>query len=254
MNDKDLYQDIKSLTSLQPSPEVDKFFRQLVSFAEKEEKISLTKEELRDMQQLCARGECLLEEYYAKKIFASSTPKEEIASFPYYGNYKDLTNLEFQNMLQCKEGGKIKRCLFVGGGPLPLTALMLADRYGVQVSVLEKDKDAYTLSFQVMKALGFEKKVEIIFSDASTFDEYHHFDCIYLAALVGDTEKEKEQTFSSLYKKSTVGTLLLLRSSFGARTMLYMPWRESFLRSFPLLLEVKPYQKICNSFFIIQKT
>lgn len=253
MDEAVLYKKIRDLKNLSPSEETDSLFRQLVSLAEKKDTISLSQQEVEDIQEICSSAESLLEKFYAKRILVADNPKQEITLFPYYENYEALTRLEFENASFCKKSA-IQKCLFVGGGSLPLTALLLAQNHDCKVIVLEKEAEPVALSRKIVRALGLEENIEIVHADILSFDDFQNVDCVFLAALVGGTDSEKERIFSYLYEKVTPEALVLLRSSFDGRQMLYKPWQMSFLRKYPLLLEVRPYQHICNSFFIIQKT
>lgn len=254
MTDKEMYHALRVLPSLAPSKEVNALFSSLVLFTESGGSITLHKLEIEEIQKLCAKAESEIEFFYAQKILASKDYEETLKEFPYYENYEKLCELEHKNLLFCSGREKVNNLLFIGGGPLPMTAIFLARNYGAHVTVLEKDRNAVTLSKEIISVLDLSSLVAIVEIDALSFYQYQTFDAIFLAALVGEGDEEKEVIISHVYKQMKEKSLLLLRSAFGARELLYAPVREIYLTNLPVLLEVRPYKNICNSFFIIQKT
>jgi nicotianamine synthase len=124
----------------------------------------------------------------------------------------------------------------------------------VRGTILEKNEEAATLAREIVNSISLSSLITVTLCDALSFTEYNEFDVIYVAALVGEDDEDKEAIISHVYKHMKEKSLLLLRSSFGARELLYAPVRETYLSKLPVLLEVRPYKNICNSFFIIQKT
>ena len=254
MTDKELYHSLRVLPSLAPSKEVNALFSSLVTFTESGQKTNLSLEEIKGLQRLCSHAESELELFYAKRILVASNKEDALKDFLYFKNYRELCELEYQNLFFCAHGEKMQSVAFVGGGALPLTAILLAKEKGMRVTILEKDEEAATLGREIVESLSLSSLVTVTLCDALFFGEYHHFDTVYVAALVGEGDEEKEAIISHVYKHLKEKSLLLLRSSFGARELLYAPVREIYFSKLPVLLEVRPYKNICNSFFIIQKT
>ncbi len=253
MTDKELYHALRVLPSLSPSKEVNALFSSLVLFTESGQKTNLSCGEIKGLQKLCSHAESELEHFYAKKILNSLSKEEELKDFLYFQKYVELCELEYQNLIFCAHGEKIQSVVFVGGGALPLTAILLAKEKGVRVTILEKDEEAATLGREIVGSLSLSSLITVTLCGALSFVEYYRFDAVYVAALVGEDDVEKEAIISHVYTHMKDKSLLLLRSAFGARELLYAPVREIYLSKLPVLLEVRPYKNICNSFFIIQK-
>jgi nicotianamine synthase len=61
------------------------------------------------------------------------------------------------------------------------------------------------------------------------------FDVVYVAALVGNTGKEKREIFSAVLKRMRPGALLVVRTAHALRTLLYPVTFLYFLYCFALL-------------------
>jgi nicotianamine synthase len=254
MTDKELYHALRVLPSLSPSKEVNALFSSLITFAESGQKINLSQEEIKELQKIRSRNESEVEFFYTKKILMATNKEKALEDFLYFQKYVEFGELEYQNLISCAHGEKVESVVFIGGGALPLTAILLAKEKGVRVTILEKDEVAATLGREIVNSLSLSSLVTVTLCDALSFTEYNEFDAVYVAALVGEGDEEKEAIISHVYKHMKEKSLLLLRSSFGSYKLLYAPVREEFLLHYPVLLEVRPYKNICNSFFIIQKT
>lgn len=193
-----------------------------------------------------------MEVYWANKILNSKNPARELERFWYYKNYEQLVDLEYSNITCLYK--KIRNVLFIGGGPLPLTAILLCKKYNLRCFILEKDSDSYLTSTALVKKLGFSKMIKVINIDAESYVDYNKHTIIYLAAMVGQDEKRKSAIISLIHKKLLPGRVLLCRSSHGTRKLLYTPIAKKLLREVNPILEVRPYNSIINSFFILQKT
>lgn len=252
MKDLKIFHKILKLDSLKPSKETNEAFSQLVSFSENSfNKINLKEDQILKLRELSSRAECEMELYWANRITESSNPEKELKKFWYYKNYEDLTVLEYTNVINLK--AKIKKVLFVGGGPLPLTAIILANKYNILCEVLERDELSFLKSTTLIKSLGLENKVKIIKTTAEKHNSYGKYDLIYLAALVGENEKSKNKMINHIYKEISKNSLFLCRSSHGSRKIIYTPINKNIFKKLKPLLEVRPYNSIINSFFILQK-
>lgn len=254
MVDTILFQKISTLPTLKPCQKTNKAFSELVQFCltAKAEDITLGRRDILKLRGLSAKAETEMEHHWAKRIITSAAPDKELTTFWYYENYNQLVELEYSHLSLTKH--KKYTVLFVGGGPLPLTAILLCRKYRLACTILEKDAACYKQSRKVVEALGLEKKITIVHIDAHEYSSYTHFDVVYVASLVGIQESEKQATILSTYSKMKEGSLLLCRSSHGARTLLYPPVPYSVLSKLPPSTEVRPSQSIINSFIILQKT
>lgn len=246
-----LYQTIAKLPHFKPTPKVNRLFRQLVEHALSKEKFpTLGAKKYLLLRKACALGEYELEKHYSKRVASSRFPRSELKRFPYYGNYEDLASLEHSSLL-CL-GMPLRKILFVGGGPLPLTAIILAVKYGIACDVLEKNEEAAFLSARLIESLSLSSKVSIIAEDASGFAGYNKYSAIFIAALVDPASRKKKAILARVYKGMHTGAFLVIRSAYGNRKLLYAEVKQSALPATPLL-EVRPGNRIINSFLVLRK-
>lgn len=254
MVDTLLFKEISSLSTLKPTPKTNEVFSNLVTFClnAQPEDITLSTDDIARLQNLSAKAESEMEAHWAERIILSKDPNMELLSFWYYKNYTELVGVEYSHFYKLKES--CKNVLFAGGGPLPLTSIILARQYGMTCTVLENNKECYELSTKLVTSLGLEKNVTVLYEDAASYSKYEAFDLVYVAALVGLDTISKSNIILSVYNKMKKGSLLLCRSSYGARTLLYPPVPSVTLTLLPPMIEVRPNSPIINSFIILQKT
>jgi len=250
---EELYIQITKLESYTPTPKVDELFSALVAFVlnNKEENVSLTQTQRKKLQQISAKAEFELEWFWAQKISTSIEPKETLQNFPYIKNYQKLTALEW-NALQACCNQVFQKALFVGGGPLPLSAILLAQHYKQEITILDNDEEACRLAERVISVLGLEKSVKIIHTDANEYLAYGDHTVIFVAALAGVDEVEKSAIVSKIKKLSVPHTHILLRSSWGSRKLLYPAVHASQFAGLEHVIEIRPEDDVINSILIVK--
>lgn len=245
------YREIMALNDLTPSKEVNSLFSQLVKYALTSSKNKFTKAQINSLQLISSKAEFELERFWTEKIVQSKNPKKTLSKFPYLKNYQKLTQIEWYSLLSCTSHKK-HNILFAGGGPLPLTAIVLAEKYNQHITILDIDKTACELAIRVVKSLKLEKRIKIINSDASCFADYKNFNVIMIAALAGTTKYVKQEILKQIKSTSLKGTHILARSSFGARELLYRPLDKKLYKFFTPILEVRPLNDVVNSAIIFK--
>lgn len=244
---------IEAQPSLEPNPQTNALFSNLVHTVlnASSRGTLLPATERKKLQQLCGYAEYLLELHWCKKILASGK-KETLEEFPYLRNYRDLTTMEVGALIAAKNNGK--RFVFIGGGPLPLTALLLAREFHKEVVVLDTNKEAVTYGQQLIACMGLEQQVRCIHAPGEEFKEYHTFDVICIAALAGIDGKVKQAILNAIRSTMRPDALVLARSSWGARQNLYKPVYKRELKGFTTLLELHPHNHVVNSVLLFKKT
>ncbi|KAH7310368.1 Nicotianamine synthase [Rhexocercosporidium sp. MPI-PUGE-AT-0058] len=270
---------------LKPCDEVNHLFIDLVGMCVKTISEDVTNKVLNDarvipilpsLRKLCGAAECHLESHWAKYISGdtSSTSKnvhDRLAEFPYYSNYVDLTRMELSalNSLIAPSSIPLHRFAFIGSGPLPLTSLCIYQTAasfthpgqnitaGNSVEVLNIDVNpkATSESTQLCKLLGPSAsgmKFQCSPAHSSELD-LSGFDVVYLAALVGSTQAEKEVLLESVVGRMREGAYLVVRSAERLRRLLYAefdPTAEKVLDCLDICLAVHPYNFVVNSVII----
>ena len=254
MIDTLLFKEIRSLKTLSPSPETNQAFSKLVAFclSADEKDITLEPQDIVKLQSLSSLAESEMEAYWAKRIIASKNPHKELSRFWYYENYAMLTDLEYANVSLVHKN--IEKVLFVGGGPLPLTAILLCQKYGLLCTILERERASSQIAVQLVQALGLHATVSVETIDAMEYRHYGDFDLIFVAALVGNPSTIKDCIIETIHANMKKNTLLLCRHAHGAKKLLYPPISNTTIEKMKPIVEVIPSDSIINSFFILQKT
>lgn len=247
---RNIYNKIIELEDLSPSPLVNEIFTELVDLVKQLDSTEeLTIKEISNLQKICAESEYLMEKYWANEIINAPKPLEKLREFVYYKNYLDLTKLEWLNISACNVHSW-HDIIFCGGGPLPMTAIILAIEFDLNSTVLDIDRDACILAQKVIQKLGLGNKIKIINSDASKFSNYGQFNTIFVAALAGIDSKTKKKILNKIKTDTEPHTHVLARSAWGGRKYLYKPIEKEEYANFNRILEIHPNNDIINSFLI----
>lgn len=240
----------QKLNSLHPWFEVNSFFRELCSFCfHNEKKVPLT-QEVEVMQKTCSVWECLLEKYVSHNVIDAVNPWKTLEEFEYYKNYWDLSRLEYLNLTFY---WAIKSVLFLWGGALPLTAILLAKNYKISSTIIDYDIEAYETWKQLIKTLGLQDFIQYSYWDAYSYHDIKEYDACYIAALVWQ-EEEKQRQLLKYISFSIKAGLFVLRSSHGTRELLYKKVSLWIVREC-LQIEhiIHPKNHIINSIIIAKK-
>jgi hypothetical protein len=150
--------------------------------------------------------------------------------YPLYARFERLIEREVGLL----EGKTPKRLLFIGSGPMPITALCLRHRLGVPIDCLERNQDAVDESKAVMKLLGCENAINVFQGygedvDASQYD-------IVLVALLA---KPKFDILANIRDTSRDDIQVICRTSEGSRKVFYEPTVDNAI---PPGLETRAYE------------
>ncbi|WP_211830694.1 nicotianamine synthase family protein [Kistimonas asteriae] len=255
-----LYRKISLLDSLKPCQKVNTLFQELCFLVTKNYSSSLVENILNDsdiksiifdLHKLCAEGEYLLELHWSEKIALSSCPKEFLKKFPYSENYYSLCRLEYHAMV-ASLGSKPEKILFLGAGPLPLSVIIYSSFYNLSCTLLDKSEEACSYAEVILSKLDVRVD-NIICSDSEFYKSYDNYDVIIFAALNGINKKEKLNIACNVSENSSQDTLLLFRSSYDLRRLLYPEVNLDKLRFINKSLEINPFNHIINSIIIASR-
>ena len=256
----ELYITLSSAPSLQPAEEINVAFNELVELSS-EASNQTTAELLSDpeiqsimprLRAMCSEGEGHLEAAWATKITQDKHPSITLEEFPYYENYLKLTELEYRS-LSLVGNRPMKRVLFVGSGPLPLSAILLAQQYGLMVDNIDNDADAVASSKKLINRLGLSDSVGVTQADAISFTCYNDYDAIFLASLVGLDSTTKQAIIARIQSQMKQGGLLVARTAHGLRTLLYPPIDSDLIKGLDAKVIIQPLNEVVNSVIILEK-
>lgn len=233
---------------------------------------------LPSLRTICSRAEFCLEVHWAKHIAEGHGPEEvqeRLLSFPFYKNYEQLTRMELCAI--CAIGPMPRRVAFIGSGPLPLTSLCLlrmlnedtlageiqknpmssprSQRSKTVVLNIDHDHAAIAMSVHLsMKLGGRGQGMEFRCAEAgSAIQDLRKFDVVYLAALVGTLQAEKEDLLIAVSSQMRPGSFIVVRTSWGLRSCLYPEVDMAsgrLLQRLEVCLVMHPYGRVVNSVII----
>lgn len=243
---------IKSLDNLAPNKQTNRVFSSLVEdIIDENIQADLKEHDKKILRSKCGEAEYKLEKHWTEKVLKSSDPKCEITEFPYYQNYLKLADFEHSTLLSCCEDPE-KDALFVGGGPLPFTAIIFAKRYDFDITILDRDEEAVQLSKRFLEILEIDG--DVIKSDAEEFGSYGDYGTIHVASMVGKTKEEELGVFKEIKSQKDSHGHIIARTVHGNRKILYRPVSEETKSLFNVLAESRPSVDIINSTIVMENS
>lgn len=242
---------------LTPSPNINSSFSKLVTLVDATSKSNSKKILIdkkihslkKDFLRFSSQGESELEFFWAHKIIKSKNPHNTLLEFPYLKNYKDLVNFETEHLTKVGLYTK-KSILFIGSGPLPLSPIFMAKKYNVSIDTIDIDKNACTISRKILNVLKINQKINIYNEDVFNITDFSNYDVIFVAALVGKTEKEKNSLIKHITKHATQNTYLILRSVSDLGALLYPEVSSKCLKNINVIKKTKRKKGIINNIII----
>ncbi len=186
-----------------------------------------------------------LETQNARDILIADDPWAEVESFHYYNRYLTLVGNEV--LLAAFSAGD--RVVFIGGGSVPLTSMLLNTHYGVEGISLELVPQIADLSRQVLDKLGFSSSIEVVCGDESALA-----DLKYDGVIVGASAEPKNRVFTNVRSVVSTETKILYRTYSGMRAILYPTVTAEDLAGFHESGRVLPTGKVNNTSVLISKT
>ncbi|CAA7406094.1 unnamed protein product [Spirodela intermedia] len=258
----EIYGGISKLTCLKPSMEVNRLFSQLVLLCIPPNPIDCSKlaGEAQAMRgkliRLCGEAEGLLESHFSSLLSSHGIPLDHLSLFPYYANYVKLSHLEF-TILSRHVDRPPSKVAFVGSGPLPLTSIVLAKDHLTAASFHNYDIDPAANAMAARLVLPDpDISKRMVFHTADILQVTHplrEYDVVFLAALVGMDQQEKERVVEHLARYMAAGATLMLRSAHGARGFLYPVVDPATLVGFEVLSVFHPSDEVINSVVIARR-
>lgn len=202
------------------------------------------------LRRLSALGEFELERDWARRILDSPDPHAALAEYPYRNDYERLTRWE-HHAATALTGAPLRRMLFIGAGPMPLSPLLLADHYDIEVEAIDIAPDATRLGAELARVFGVTG-IEFQCSDVLNYEHLAGYDLVCLAALVGTEHSTKTEVLAHLRTHMDPGTLVLIRGAHSLHTLLYPDPVVDDLAGFTPVVVIHRYTDVANSLIIAQ--
>ena len=264
-----LHEDLSRLDSLVPAPEVNALFQQLVRVCvhadDRAAAPVLADARIRRLRpgllRLCSQGESLLERAWAHDVLSAADPRAELGRFPYLENYRQLSRLEVHALAAAGHVPRPgSRACFLGGGPLPVSALLMHRDLGAAVDVVDNDPQAADLARRLIDRLALGPGLRVTQADAMSAPDMARLlpgcDLVVLAALVGHTRDQKRAVLHAAGAALDRGAYLVVRSAHGLRSLLYPvvePADVAEAAGCALQVLVHPLGEVVNSVLVARR-
>lgn len=216
---------ILNTADLTPRPAVNDAFSYLVENRMKIVITDLSAETIEKMQKASSTAEYLLEKHWAEKIIKKEAKLDD---FIYLDYYKALVAKEVEELTKVI-GKSPKSVSFIGGGPSPLTSILMAKDFGIKSVVYDSDETACNLAKKVIDIENLTEFIKVINKKGEHAELSS--DVLFVAALAED-ENGKNSLFEYLYNKIDEGVPLAVRGSEGASELFYKPLSENILSKY----------------------
>lgn len=173
------------------------------------------------MLEKLAQAESAMELYWAKEFSKHTTiTQEDMERFWYWENYSDLVGVESKHIPnQIYTPGE--SICFVGSGPLPLTAIVLNQQTGRNVTCVDIDPAACEASSIFLKKAGYDKSIRVVCANGAEYNFEKH-PAVLIASLVPN-KNDVVRRICETHATPCIG----LRSAERLHTLLYDPVDET---------------------------
>ena len=137
----------------------------------------------------------------------------ELSSYLFYEDAKWLIRRELGLV-----PGRPRRVLFIGSGPLPLTAMLVHADSGARVTCLDCDSEAVDRSRCLLSRLGLLREIRVRHGRGEEFPA-GGYDLVVVAVLA----KPKAPILANVRRTMRPGGHILCRTALGLRSLLYEP-------------------------------
>ncbi|AUX23377.1 uncharacterized protein SOCEGT47_039020 [Sorangium cellulosum] len=115
-------------------------------------------------------------------------------------------------------GAKPARALFIGSGPVPVSAILLHEYLGVPVDCIDIDASAVAQSRTLLERLSLRDRIGVSLTDGAAVDASRH-DMVLIALLA----KPKAEILAQVSESARPDCRIICRTSLGLRTIVYEP-------------------------------
>lgn len=185
-----------------------------------------------------------LEVHNACDILDCEDPWGKLESFHFFHRYEKLVSDEVK-LAHLSEDDKL---VFVGGGPLPLTLILLNRMFGIKGTSIEVIPEIAAISRKVLDKLGLSSKINVICGDETELSKLS-YDAVMVAAFA----EPKNRVFQNVRRIVSTETKILYRTYSGMRAILYAPITSESLSGFEEIGRVLPTGKVNNTSVFIKK-
>jgi hypothetical protein len=185
-----------------------------------------------------------LENENANAILESEDPWSTLKSFHFYERYIGLIKNENKLVKFSPE----QKVVFIGGGPLPLTVILLNKLFNSKCISVEVNPEVAEVSRNVIKKLGLNSQIQVVVGDETSITS-----CNFTVIMVAALAEPKERVFSNIWDEVDTSVPIIYRTYTGMRAILYSPVTEKAVRGFHKEVMIIPSGDVNNTSVLIRK-
>ncbi|APA05886.1 hypothetical protein sscle_01g006560 [Sclerotinia sclerotiorum 1980 UF-70] len=237
---------------------------------------------------ICSTAEACMESYWAEAISNTKSIEDAhrvLATFPYHKNYERLTRFELAAISSTGFFlSPTTKIAFIGSGPMPLTSLCILSALSTSdhmsctlssnssiplplprqspvtpptiITNIDSNPTANTQAQNLCTSLGGLPSTGMRFITAlagSNDLDLSDYDIIWLAALVGGIQADKEEILKNVVRKMKKGSLLIMRGAWGLRSVLYCDFdvtTQAVSTYLDICVRMDPFGDVVNSVIV----
>jgi hypothetical protein len=192
-----------------------------------------------------SEAESALERFWSQRFRNRKTLHvRDLRKFLYWRNYERLLGMELKALAAIwrSKAQKHGEIVFVGGGPLPLSAIVLHMRTGKPVLCVDADAEASECAGKLLAKLSLSQ-VSAVHKDGMDFD-YGGASAIFIASLTN-----RKMDVAKRIVETCKEPVVAIRTVDGIRALLYCPADVAALKAAGLFLagQTEPDAETINS-------
>lgn len=183
----------------------------LLPWVRQKEYIDMLEPFKEETQQFFHKATFAYEMYLSNKIVSFSDVKEYQTIFSFYYN---LVENEIEHITNNINLLKSKRVVFIGSGPIPFTAILLYMIIpSIRIDLVDISQNALYSAHKIIKRFKLDDSIKILEAiSIEDFQQWHKYDIIFVAGMIGETPDEKIQIYSNMCKKLNNNQVVVTRT------------------------------------------
>lgn len=173
---------------------------------------TLDKHFLSEMHRIYCFWETTMERRFVRSILEEGSCT--LSKYPLYQRFERLLRRE-TSMIQAD---RTKKALFIGSGPVPVSAIWYQQLTGMNVDCFDIDERAVGLSKILLNTIGLERKIQVFHQPDNSYDVSDY--AIIMIALLA---KPKLAILHNIHNTASDDCQIICRTSEAGRRILYEP-------------------------------
>ncbi|MEO1067000.1 MAG: nicotianamine synthase family protein [Pseudomonadota bacterium] len=157
----------------------------------------------------------------ARSLLQADHPGRALADLTHHQRYWTLPD----PVARALQGAK--HIAVVGSGPLPLTALAIADHLDCSITCFERDETAFNIGNDVLALSPLSEKITCLKKGTTSHDSFGEFDAIFTAVLMGvsldqqEAHWPKSKSIEAFFSTARPNMKVIMRDPFRLGQLFY---------------------------------